>query len=212
MNITVASFSLILAAPLLLLAAVAVRLSSRGPVIYSQDRVGLERRRSTEDRRGWDRDEKDRRATNAGGRVFRMHKFRTMYVNGNGGAEKQVWARKDDPRITPVGRVLRAFRFDEFPQMVNVLLGEMSIVGPRPEQPEIFRELRQEISNYPRRQQVLPGITGLAQVSHRYDQSLQDVERKLSLDLRYIERVSSAEDLRIMLKTIPVVLFRKGGL
>jgi lipopolysaccharide/colanic/teichoic acid biosynthesis glycosyltransferase len=212
LNITVASLFLILATPLLMLAAIAVKLSSPGPVIYSQKRVGLERRRRNGDLRSWGQGETDRRELDAGGKVFRMHKFRTMYANGNGDGEKQVWARKDDPRITPVGRVLRAFRLDEFPQMVNVLLGDMNIVGPRPEQPEIFRKLRREITDYPRRQHVLPGITGLAQVNHRYDRCLEDVERKLSLDLHYIERNSPSEDLKIMLKTIPVILFRRGVL
>ncbi|RPJ41433.1 MAG: sugar transferase [Candidatus Latescibacterota bacterium] len=211
MHVAMASLSLILAAPLLLLAAIAVKLSSPGPVIYSQERVGLERRRRRGDRRSRDRRTPDRRESNAGGRVFRMHKFRTMRANGNGDAERQVWATKDDPRITPVGRVLRAFRFDELPQMVNVLLGDMNIVGPRPEQPEIFKKLRQELADYPRRQHVLPGITGLAQVNHGYDRCMEDVQRKLTLDLDYIGRSSPAEDLKIMLKTVPVVLFRKGG-
>ena len=137
-----------------------------------------------------------------------MSKFRTMYVGDE--TDGQVWAQKNDPRVTPVGRVLRAFRADELPQLLNVLRGQMNIVGPRPEQPEIFQELRVEIPEYSRRQHVLPGITGWAQVNNGYDQSFQDVQRKLDLDLEYLERRSPAEDFKIMAKTVPVVLGRKG--
>jgi lipopolysaccharide/colanic/teichoic acid biosynthesis glycosyltransferase len=204
----VAGLSLILASPLFLLIAVAVKLSSPGPVIYTQERVGLDRRRRGRDRRFRPRDGSDRRSGNAGGKVFRMYKFRTMYSEQ--GEAEQVWAKKDDPRITPVGRVLRAFRLDELPQLWNVMLGQMNIVGPRPEQPEIFQELRGMISDYPRRQHVLPGITGWAQVNNGYDQTPKDVERKLNYDLEYLEKRSAAEDVKIMAKTIPVVLNRKG--
>ncbi len=226
LNIVVAILGLILAAPALLLLALAVRLSSSGPVIYSQERVGLERRRRDGDRRSRSRGGPDRRQSDAGGKIFRMHKFRTMYVNGtsngngirnendngNGVREKQVWAAKDDPRITSVGRVLRAFRLDELPQLVHVLVGDMNIVGPRPEQPEIFHELRQEIAEYPKRQCVLPGITGLAQVNRGYDRCVEDVRRKLNHDLDYLKTTSVGRDLKIMLKTIPVMLFKKGDL
>lgn len=212
LSLAVASLSLILAAPLLLLVSAAVWLSSPGPVIYSQERVGLERRHRSNDRRLVSRGRPDRRGSNAGGRLFRMYKFRTMFLNGGGPGGKQVWASRNDPRITPVGRFLRAFRLDELPQMINVLAGDMNIVGPRPEQPEIFRELQGEFADYSRRQHVLPGITGLAQVSHGYDESLEDVGRKLELDLHYIGRISPAEDLKIMIKTLPVILLRKGGL
>jgi len=152
----------------------------------------------------------DRRKACAGGKVFRMYKFRTMYVGSDDDADRQVWAKKNDPRITPVGRILRAFRFDELPQLLNVIRGEMNIVGPRPEQPEIFKELREEIHGYPNRQRVLPGITGWAQVNNGYDQTFKDVERKLGYDLEYVDRCSPAEDFKIMAKTLPVVLGRKG--
>ena len=112
--------------------------------------------------------------------------------------EKQVWARQDDPRATSVGRFLRDFRLDEIPQMVHVLVGDMNIVGPRPEQPEIFLELRQEFAEYPKRQCVLPGITGLAQVNRGYDRCVEDVRQKLSLDLEYLETTSVGEDLKII--------------
>jgi lipopolysaccharide/colanic/teichoic acid biosynthesis glycosyltransferase len=123
----------------------------------------------------------------------------------------QVWATFDDARVTPVGRFLRSYRLDELPQLWNVLKGDMNIVGPRPEQPQIFDELRQELERYTVRQKVLPGITGLAQVSQGYDQTVEDVKRKLGFDLEYIHRRSPLEDLRIMARTAPVMIFRKGA-
>ena len=121
-----------------------------------------------------------------------------------------VWATQDDPRITPVGRFLRQYRLDEIPQLINVLRGEMNIVGPRPERPTIFAELREHITEYPLRQRTKPGITGLAQINHHYDRSLDDVRTKVRYDLEYIRRQSLREDLLIMLRTIPVVLLRRG--
>ena len=122
-----------------------------------------------------------------------------------------VWATKDDPRVTPVGRFLRQYRLDEIPQLLNVMRGEMNIVGPRPERPTIFAELREHIREYPLRQRAKPGITGLAQIYHHYDRSLDDVRTKVRFDLEYIRRQSLREALRIMLRTIPVFLFRRGG-
>jgi lipopolysaccharide/colanic/teichoic acid biosynthesis glycosyltransferase len=208
LNVVVAAVSLVLVSPLLLLIAIAVKVSSPGPVFYMQERVGLDRRRGPRERRSRARGTNDRRRANSGGKVFRMYKFRTMYVNSDNAP--QVWAKKNDPRVTPVGRVLRAFRFDELPQLWNVLLGHMNIVGPRPEQPEIFRELRAEITDYPRRQHVLPGITGWAQINNGYDQTFKDVERKLGYDLEYLEKRSAVEDFKIMARTVPVVFGRKG--
>jgi lipopolysaccharide/colanic/teichoic acid biosynthesis glycosyltransferase len=132
-----------------------------------------------------------------------------MYVQSR---PAEVWASKDDPRITPVGRFLRAYRLDELPQLLNVLKGDMNVVGPRPEQPRIFQELRRELDRYPERQRVLPGITGWAQINHHYDQTLEDVERKLQLDLEYIQRRSAFEDIKIMARTMPVMLFRRGAM
>jgi len=209
LNVVVAAVSLVLTSPLFLLIAVAVKLSSPGPVFFRQDRVGLNRRNRSRDRRARSRQGNDRRRSDTGGKLFEIYKFRTMYVSENG-HDPQVWAKKDDPRITPVGRVLRAFRLDELPQLWNVLLGQMNIVGPRPDQPEIFRELRAEIPDYSNRQRVLPGITGLAQIKNGYDQTFKDVERKLGYDLEYLDKCSTLEDLRIMAMTLPVVLNRKG--
>ena len=128
-------------------------------------------------------------------------------------AEKNgaVWATKNDPRITPIGRVLRKTRLDELPQLFNVLRGDMNIVGPRPERPSIFLRLSQDIPEYRMRQRAKPGITGLAQISQAYDSCLDDVRNKVRYDLEYISRQSLAEDLRIMIKTVPVMLLRRGA-
>jgi lipopolysaccharide/colanic/teichoic acid biosynthesis glycosyltransferase len=203
LNFCVALLALICVLPILLVIALAVKLTSRGPVFYTQERVGLDRRQ-----RGDVADH--RRRHDLGGRPFTIYKFRTMRVD----AEREsgaVWAQREDPRVTPVGRLLRQYRLDELPQLLNVLRGEMNIVGPRPERPTIFAELREHIAEYPLRQRAKPGITGLAQISQQYDSSLDDVRAKVQYDLEYIRRRSLGEDLRIMLKTIPVILLRRGG-
>jgi lipopolysaccharide/colanic/teichoic acid biosynthesis glycosyltransferase len=204
LNILIAALALIVLAPIMLVIALAVWLSSPGPVLYTQERVGLDRRQ-----RG-PVSNNHRRSTDIGGLPFTIYKFRTMSVD----AERQsgaVWAQPQDPRVTPVGRFLRQYRLDELPQLFNVLRGEMNIVGPRPERPQIFARLRTEIADYPLRQRAKPGITGLAQISQHYDCSLDDVRNKVRYDLEYIRRQSLLEDLRIMAKTIPVVLLRRGG-
>lgn len=203
-NVLLAALALVLLSPVLLLIALAVKLTSRGPVFYLQERVGLDRRAFGQ------ADQNHRRERDLGGRPFTIYKFRTMRVD----AEREsgaVWAQQDDPRVTPVGRILRQYRLDELPQLLNVLRGEMNIVGPRPERPTIFAELRTHIAEYPLRQRAKPGITGLAQINHHYDRSLDDVRTKVRWDLEYIRRQSVREDLRIMLKTIPVILLRRGG-
>ncbi len=205
LNVLVALVGLVIAFPVMVIVALAVKLTSPGPVIFRQPRVGIDRRqRLAFPRRG------PIRRSDAGGRIFQIYKFRTMTAQP--GKQRQVWASADDPRITPLGRILRKYRLDELPQLVNVLKGDMNIVGPRPEQPAIFRELRQNILGYPLRQRVLPGITGLAQVSNGYDQSLEDVRRKVSLDLEYVAHRSPGGDLRIMARTLPVMLFKLGSL
>ena len=203
LNVVIAAVSLVVAAPLMLVIALLIKLSSPGPVFYTQTRVGLDRRDPL-DTRG-----DGRRQVDYGGKLFTIYKFRTMRPSTQAAA--QVWASPNDSRITPIGSVLRKYRLDELPQLVNVLRGEMNIVGPRPEQPNIFMQLRGEIEGYEQRQRVLPGITGLAQVSHHYDSCVDDVRRKLSFDLEYIRRESAREDLRILLRTVPVMLFRKGA-
>lgn len=204
LNILVASIGLVLAAPLMLVIAVLIKLTSKGPVFYTQPRVGINRRNGTTPVN------RTRRCFDKGGRTFTIYKFRTMRASGGTG-DAEVWARPDDPRVTPLGRILRTYRLDELPQLINVLVGDMNIVGPRPEQPSLFKDLRLRIDGYATRQRVLPGITGWAQINQPYDASLDDVKRKIALDLEYIERQSTAEDLRIMLRTIPVIMFKRGA-
>ena len=204
LNLLLASVALIVSLPVMLLIALLVRITSRGPVLYTQVRVGLDRREPLDVSRN------HRRERNLGGRPFTIYKFRTMRVDAEQ-ASGAVWAQQSDPRITAVGGLLRQYRLDELPQLFNVLKGEMNIVGPRPERPTIFAELREHIAEYPLRQRAKPGITGLAQINHHYDRSLEDVRTKVHYDLEYIRRQSVAEDLRIMLKTVPVILLRRGG-
>lgn len=202
-NLAVALIALVLVSPALLLIAVLVKLTSPGPVVYRQTRVGLDRRRpgSGREARASERD--------AGGRLFTILKFRTMrYCPPH--EERQVWASHCDPRVTPLGRVLRRLRLDELPQLMNVLAGDMNIVGPRPEQPDIVRELRRRIDGYAHRHRVLPGITGLAQTTLGYDRTIDDVTRKLALDLEYVRRRSALRDLQIMARTPRVMIGMRG--
>lgn len=203
-NIIVAVLAAIVLAPVIALIAILVKLTSRGPVLYSQTRVGLDRRWHDVDALY------DRRRDDIGGRVFTIYKFRSMYADAENGCG-EVWATEDDPRVTPVGRVLRQLRLDEVPQLYNVVKGDMNIVGPRPERPSIFARLREDITEYPLRQKARPGITGLAQINHTYDRSLDDVRTKVRYDLEYLQRQCLAEDLMIMVKTVPVMLFRRSG-
>jgi lipopolysaccharide/colanic/teichoic acid biosynthesis glycosyltransferase len=203
LNVIAAVALLILTLPLMLSIALLVRITSRGPSFYRQLRVGLDRRRDSQLNGNW------RRKVDHGGRLFNIYKFRTMYVGADESGE--VWASHNDPRVTPIGHFLRKYRLDELPQVFNVLKGDMNLVGPRPEQPRIFAELRQQIDRYPSRQQVLPGITGWAQVNQHYDSCLEDVRSKLLYDLEYLRRCSAAEDLKILMRTVPVVLLKKGA-
>jgi len=249
-NFSIAFVALVALSPLLLLLAIAVKATSRGPIIYRQTRVGVDRRSTGGDRRGvgerrtlrgrsgdtrgraddsvagrsfterrgvqrngdrrsHGRRGGDRRAVDVGGRAFTMYKFRTMTVNAE--TNGAVWATKNDARVTPIGGILRGTRLDEIPQLVNVVKGDMNIVGPRPERPSIFMQLRKEIDRYQMRQRAKPGITGWAQINQNYDTSIDDVRRKVEYDLAYIERRSVVEDMRIMAKTLPVMFFRKGA-
>ena len=151
-----------------------------------------------------------RRHLDLGGQPFTLHKFRTMRADARDRA-RQVWAAPNDERVTVIGRLLRRRRLDELPQLIDVLRGDMNIVGPRPEQPAIFVNLREQIEGYQRRQWVRPGITGWAQIHQGYDMSLDDVRRKLAYDLEYIRSQSALEDLKIILRTLPVMLLGRGG-
>ena len=203
-NVVVAALSLVILAPMMALVALAIKLTSRGPVFYVQTRVGMDRRRRAATAVF------DRRHSNVGGRAFRIIKFRSMRVDAEQGTGA-VWATRSDPRVTPVGEFLRKTRLDELPQLINVVLGDMNIVGPRPERPSIFAELRQNIESYPLRQQARPGITGWAQINRAYDSSIDDVRAKVEFDLEYLERQSVLEDLKIMARTLPVMLFKRGS-
>jgi lipopolysaccharide/colanic/teichoic acid biosynthesis glycosyltransferase len=204
LNVLVAAVGLVILAPVMAIIAMLVKLSSPGPVLYTQPRVGIDRRsgRPTAAQLA-------RRKHDSGGRVFKIYKFRTMSADSDRAG--QVWASEQDPRITRIGRILRKYRLDEVPQLWNVLRGEMNIVGPRPEQPEIFQDLRHQVAQYHQRQRVLPGITGWAQINHAYDQSIDDVRKKVEYDLEYISRRSLAQDLKIMARTIPVMVGKRGA-
>ena len=204
LNVLVAAVGLVILAPVMGIIATLVKLSSPGPVFYTQPRVGIDRRtgRPTAEQLA-------RRKHDAGGRVFKIYKFRTMSADSDRAG--QVWASEEDPRITRIGRILRKYRLDEVPQLWNVLRGEMNIVGPRPEQPEIFQDLKRQVALYDQRQRVLPGITGWAQINHAYDQSIDDVRKKVEYDLEYISRRSLAQDLKIMARTIPVMVGKRGA-
>lgn len=203
-NFVVALVALIIAAPVMVATAAIIKLTSRGPVLYSQTRIGLDRR--------WahTRALRERRREDLGGSPFTIYKFRSMRVDAEADGVA-VWATKNDSRVTTVGRIIRATRIDELPQLVNVLRGDMNMVGPRPERPSIFIRLREQVDDYQLRQRVKPGITGLAQVCNPYDSTIDDVRRKVSFDLQYMRQQSLWEDLWIMLRTVPVMLLRMGG-
>ncbi len=180
-----AAVGLLVCAPLMALIALAVKLDSRGPIFYAQERLGRF------------------------GDVFKMRKFRTMRVDAE--ADGPVWAaRGRDPRVTPLGRILRRTHLDELPQLLNVLRGEMSLVGPRPERPCFVEKLDRAIPRYDQRLLVKPGITGLAQVHYRYDQTVADVKRKLRFDLLYVRRMCLLLDARILAWTVLVVVSGRG--
>lgn len=204
LNVAVALIGIAITLPLWLVIAVAIKLTSRGPAFYTQTRVGLDARGDSGDRPD------SRRVQDLGGRPFSIIKFRTMRVDAESG-RGAVWARSDDDRVTLVGRWLRRTRLDELPQLINVLRGDMNVVGPRPERPQLVEELRSRIPAYQQRQRVRPGITGHAQVHLQYDTSIDDVRRKVQHDLEYIASRSVWQDLLIMLKTLPVMFFRRGG-
>ncbi len=212
-DIVGAAVGLAICAPLWIMIPLAVKLDSKGSVLYSQVRVGRNRRRRN--RRGVlidgveRRINDNRRKQNSHGRLFRIVKFRTMCNDAERGSGP-VWATHDDPRVTRVGRILRKTRIDEIPQLLNVLVGDMSLVGPRPERPYFVERLNVTVENYQGRFEVRPGITGLAQVEHKYDESLDDVNFKVKYDLNYIRNWNLGKDIKILLKTVVVVLTAKG--
>jgi sugar transferase (PEP-CTERM system associated) len=185
-DIVVSAIGLLLTSPITLLTAAAVKLDSPGPVLYRQERVGQN-------------DE-----------PFTIYKFRSMCesAEANGGP---VWATEDDPRVTRVGKVIRKLRIDEIPQMINVLKGQMSLVGPRPERPFFVRTLNKRIPYYSLRHSIKPGITGWAQISYSYGDSEEDAIEKLQYDLYYMKNMSPLFDLQIIFESLKVVLLGKGA-
>ena len=185
MDIIISVFGLIVLIPFNIFVAILIKISSTGKIIYKQERMGKERR------------------------LFVLYKFRTMYEN----SEKDsgpVWASENDPRILPIGKILRKFRLDEIPQLLNVFKGEMSIVGPRPERVHFITELEKKIPYYNHRLRVKPGITGWAQVVGSYDKSVDDVINKLKLDFYYIENMSLMLDIKIIILTAWTIVRGKG--
>lgn len=179
-NVIIAMVLLVLSVIPMCIIAVIIKLTSPGPVLFIQERVGYK------------------------GRIFRLYKFRSMYH------DEQVtptWTMHNDPRITPFGRFLRKTRLDEMPQFINVILGHMNVVGPRPEQVKIAEELRTKLVDYDVRHSTLPGITGLAQVKLPSDRTVSDARQKLAVDKEYIQSQSVITDLRIMFRT-PTIMFR----
>ena len=185
-DLALALIGLLIASPVMLAVALAVRLSSRGPVLYHQERVGLN------------------------GATFMVHKFRTMQHDAEAGTGP-VWSSPNDARVTPIGAFLRRARLDELPQLWNVLRGEMSFVGPRPERPSFVEQLTASIPFYGQRHVVKPGLTGWAQVRYTYGASVEDAIEKLQYDLYYIKNLSMALDLVIVLDTIKTVVLRRGA-
>lgn len=185
-DLLMSSLLLLISSPIMLLTAIAIRLDSRGPIIYRQERVGL------------------------GGRQFMCLKFRSMSVD----AEKDGvarWATKNDSRVTRVGAFIRKCRIDELPQLISVLRGEMSLVGPRPERQSFVQQLQGEIPFYDIRHSVKPGVTGWAQVRYSYGASVEDARRKHQFDLYYVKNHSLFLDLLVLIETVSVVLFREGA-
>ena len=183
-DITVSATVLIIGMPLWILISVLIKVDSYGPVFYRQERVGMD------------------------GGIFSILKFRSMVQDAEQGGPQ--WAEKKDPRVTRIGNILRKLHLDEVPQFINVLKGEMSLIGPRPERPEFVDDLAREIPLYKRRLNVRPGITGWAQVKHTYDESIEDVRKKVQYDLFYIENMSLRMDLKIILSTLYHMLLGRG--
>lgn len=185
-DIILSVVGIILTSPLMLLAVVLIKLGSKGPVIYSQVRVGRN------------------------GELFNIYKFRTMKVDAEK-ATGPVWAQKNDNRLIPFGAFMRKSRIDELPQFINVIMGDMSVIGPRPERPIFVEQFKEQITDYGKRLDVKPGITGLAQVCHRYDETIDDVRKKIKYDILYIKKMCFWTDLTIIARTFLVVLTGAGA-
>lgn len=185
LDMSISFLGIVLTAPVMVLIAIAIKMDSKGPVFYKQIRVGR------------------------AGKFFEIYKFRTMRQDAEV-ASGPVWAKEKDPRITRLGQFLRTSHLDELPQFFNVLRGEMSLVGPRPERPYFVNEFRKAIPNYEKRLYAKPGVTGLAQVKRRYDESLSDVKKKLRYDVLYIKKMCPLMDVKLMFMTLSTMIFRTG--
>ena len=185
-DILISILAIIVLSPLFLLMAILIKITSSGPVIFTQMRVGRN------------------------GRLFKIFKFRTMHSNAED-KTGPVWAAENDSRLIPCGRFLRKTHIDEIPQFFNVLRGEMSVIGPRPERPEFVSQFKQEICDYEKRLAVKPGITGMAQVWHKYDETIRDVRKKIKYDLLYIKKYCLWTDILILLRTFRVVVTGEGS-
>lgn len=185
-DIGLSTAGLLISLPLMLIIAVCIKIDSRGPVFFKQTRVGL------------------------GGSNFTLYKFRTMHKDAEKGTGA-VWAQTNDPRVTRLGRFLRTQRFDELPQLYNVLIGNMSFIGPRPERPEFVRKLEEVIPYYSERHYVKPGLTGWAQVRYRYGDSVESAIEKLKYDLFYVKNISLFLEFQIFFETLRVIMFAQGG-
>ena len=185
-DIVVSVIASIVLSPLCFFAAALIKLTSKGPIFFTQVRVGKN------------------------GELFNIYKFRTMHIDAEK-ATGPVWAKANDSRLIPYGRFLRKAHIDEIPQFLNVLRGEMSVIGPRPERPVFVDQFKAVISDYEKRITIKPGITGLAQVWHKYDESIEDVRKKVKYDLLYIKKLCLWTDFRILLRTVRVVFTGEGA-
>lgn len=208
LDILMASTLLVLTFPLMVAAAIAIKLSSPGPVIFTQVRAGLNSRRRS--RAGQNPIPICRRRKSNYGRPFVIYKLRSMHVNSDPGGPKQ--AQKDDQRVFKIGRLLRRMRIDELPQLLNVLRGEMSMVGPRPECIDYMEELSQKVPNYLERLGLKPGLTGIAQIEAGYANDLESYRRKIAFDLVYLKNCCVRNDIKILFRTARVVLSGFGAL
>jgi sugar transferase (PEP-CTERM system associated) len=186
LDILVSTLGLVLASPLMLIVALLIKLDSPGSIFYRQERVGKD------------------------GQPFKILKFRSMHADAEEDRTPR-WAERTDPRVTRIGRILRRSRIDELPQLLNVLKGEMSLVGPRPERPAFVSAFDRQIPFYAVRHSVRPGITGWAQINYEYAASLEDTKRKLEYDLFYVKNHSVFLDLAILLQTLRIILWQQGA-
>lgn len=207
-DIVLSSLMLAAASPVMVLIALFIKIDSKGPVFYSQLRIGMNRRKSRRQydpsvTLGSDSLTRNNRRMAYFGQPFRILKFRSMKTDAE--VQGHQWCKEKDPRITKFGTLLRKSHLDELPQLFNILMGDMSLVGPRPERPEFMKELITTIPDYEKRLLVKPGLTGLAQIRHRSDLTIEDVKKKVKYDILYMKNSSLYSDIRIILGTVPLM-------